>query len=100
MKPGNQTSCGTRLLFWEGIDLGQWSVSLPGFKRQCLSRSSGCLGDEIVVWWPDRRRLLLKRGGLSARPRTRAGVVSTRSVPTHVPVAHVPEQRIGRAWAA
>ena len=66
MKPGNQTSCGTRLLFWEGIDLGQWSVSLPGFKRQCLSRSSGCVGDEIVVWWPDRRRLLFKRGGLSA----------------------------------
>ena len=66
MKPGNQTSCGTRLLFWEGIDLGQRSVSLPGFKRQCLSRSSGCVGDEIVVCWPDRRRLLLKRGGLSA----------------------------------
>ena len=100
MKPGHQTSCGTRLLFWKGIALNQWSVSLPGFTRQCLIRSSGCVGDEIVVWWPDRRRLLFKRGGLSARPRTRAGVIGTRSVPTHVPAAHVPEQRIGRAWAA
>ena len=100
MKPDDMTPFNLFSVFWKDIDLNVWAVSLLNFMRQCLIRSSGCAGDEIVVWWPDRRRLLLKRGGLSARPRTRAGVVSTHSVPTHVPQAHVPEQRIGRAWAA
>jgi len=100
MKPDDMTPFNLFSVFWKDIDLNVWAVSLLNFMRQCLIRSSGCAGDEIVVWWPDRRRLLLKRGGLSARPRTRAGVIGTRCVPIHVPQAHVASPTTGYAWTA